>query len=251
MAISRWQKVRDGIGFRLLQLGYSLRRVRGVYPVIKPFDPAHLDILADQAFQESVREVAELTMLDTPRLANLWQLCRLTDPSGNILEIGSYKGGGALHLSNCSPDRKVIICDSFRGFEAVDSTLDTNFNSEMFTNYSAESIAALFNSRRRKHEIINGFFPVSAAGKTIAPVSFVHLDADVYKSTIESLNYLQQSRVLLEKSIVVLDDFGREAGGVVQAAAEFTSACPNWKCFPMFPGQALLLPSSWFVGKAP
>ena len=124
MPFSFWEKLRDGMGFRLIQLGYHLRKVRGVYPIIKPIDPAHVEVLAEPAFQSSVREVADLTMLDTARLANLWRLCKLTNPRGNILEVGSYKGGGALHLSNCCPDRKVVVCDSFQGFETLNSTLD-------------------------------------------------------------------------------------------------------------------------------
>ena len=98
MPLTIWDKLRDGIRFRLIQLGYHLRQVHGVYPIIKPMDPAHLEVLEDPVFQASVREVADLTMLDTARLANLWKLCKLSDPRGNILEVGSYKGGGALHL---------------------------------------------------------------------------------------------------------------------------------------------------------
>jgi hypothetical protein len=246
MPLTTWDKLRDGMGFHLIQIGYNLRKVRGVYPILKPIDPAHLEVLGDPTFQGSVREVADFTMLDTPRLANLWKLCRLTDPNGNILEVGSYKGGGALHLSNCCPDRKMIVCDSFQGFEMLNATLDTNFHEGMFKDNRKESVAALFSSRGRKHEVIDGFFPASCAGRTIGPVSFVHLDADVYKSTIESLTYLEQEHILLEKALIVLDDYGREAEGVNHAVAEFTSAHPRWSAFPLFPGQGLLLSAAWF-----
>jgi hypothetical protein len=247
MPIKTWEKLRDGMGFRLIQLGYHLRKVQGIYPIIKPIDPAHLEVLGDKAFQTSVQEVAHLTMLDTARLANLWTLCKMSDPRGNILEVGSYKGGGALHLSNCCPDRKMIVCDSFRGFETLDSALDKNFNGGMFKDNSKQSVAALFSSRGRKHEVIDGFFPASCAGKSIGPVSFVHLDADVYKATIESLSYLEREHVLMDRALIVLDDYDREAKGVDQAVGEFTSACPRWRAFPMFPGQALLLSAGWFA----
>jgi len=247
MPITVWEKLRDGVGFRLIQLGYFLRKVHGVYPIIKPIDPAHLEVLADPIFQASVREVAHLTMLDTARLANLWKLCKLTDPRGNILEVGSYKGGGALHLSNSCPDRKVIVCDSFLGFETLNSTLDINFNGKMFKDNSKDAVAALFTSRGRKQDVIAGFFPASCAGKSIGPVSFVHLDADVYKATIESLNYLEREHILMDRALIVLDDYDREAQGVNQAVAEFTSTCPRWRAFPLFPGQGLLLSAGWFA----
>jgi hypothetical protein len=246
MPLTTWDKLRDGISFRLIQLGYRLQKVHGVYAITKPIDPSHLEVLGDPVFQASVREVAHLTMLDTARLANLWNLCKLTDPRGHILEVGSYKGGGALHLSNCCRDRKVIVCDSFRGFETLDSILDKNFNGEMFKDSGKERVAALFSSRGRKHEVIAGFFPASCVGKTIGPVSFLHLDVDVYKATIESLNYLERENVLTDRALVVLDDYGRECAGVNEAVTEFTAACPRWKAFPLFPGQGLLVSAGWF-----
>jgi len=170
----------------------------------------------------------------------------MTDPGGNILEIGSFRGGGALHLSNSCPGRKIIACDSFRSFEEVHPTLDKSFNQEMFTGTSKERVAALFISRKRNYEVIDGFFPASCAGKTLAPVSFVHLDVDVYKATLESLNYLEQERILLDRSFLVLDDYDRGAEGVNQAVAEFTAAHKRWRAIPLFPAQCLMLTAAWF-----
>jgi hypothetical protein len=141
----------------------------------------------------------------------------------------------------------VIVCDSFRGFETLNSTLDKNFSLEMFKDTSKENVAALFSSRGRKYEVIEGFFPASCVAKSIGPVSFTHLDTDVYKSTIESLSYLEQEHILMDRALIVLDDYDREAQGVNQAVGEFTTACPRWKAFPMFPGQALLLSAGWFA----
>lgn len=129
------------------------------FPVLKPIDPHGVDILANSAFQTSCLEIAQLTLLDTERLANLWQLCRLSNPDGNILDVGAYKGGGALHLSNCCPERKVIVCDSFEGFETLDPELDTNFSATMFKDNNRETVEKLFLKRQRKAEVIAGFFP--------------------------------------------------------------------------------------------
>ncbi len=246
MSQTTWDKIREGIGYRFLRLGYYLRQVRGDFPILKPINPFGVEVLGDPAFQASVREVADLTLLDTARLANLWRLCRTTDPEGNILEIGSFRGGGALHLSNSCPSRKIIACDSFRSFETVHPTLDKSFHQEMFRSTSRERVAALFISRKRNYEVIDGFFPASCAGKTIAPVSFVHLDVDVYKATLESLNYLEQERILLDRSLIVLDDYDRNAEGVNQAVAEFTAAHKHWLAIPLFPAQCLMLTAAWF-----
>jgi predicted O-methyltransferase YrrM len=229
----------------MIGLGCRLVRTHGQFPVLKPINPVDVELLADPAFQASVKEVSDLTLLDTPRLANLWNLSRLA-PDGNILEIGSYKGGGALHLSNACPKRKIIVCDSFEGFEKLRPDLDRNFEPHMFKDNSKEKVEQLFHSRGRPHEVIQGFFPASVAGRQIGPISFVHLDADVYKATIESLQYLIDNRLLTQKAIVVLDDYSRGADGVNRATAEFITSHPDWNVFPMFPAEGLLLHRSWF-----
>jgi hypothetical protein len=209
-------------------------------------DPNEVEILQDISFQESLKEVAGLTLLDVCRLANLWQLCRLSNPKGNILEIGTYKGGAALHLSNSCPQRKIIICDSFQGFESIDSKLDYQFQLTMFKDVSKERVESLFRTRQCNYEVIEGFFPQSCADREIKPVSFIHLDVDTYKSTIESLHYIETASITIEKSIIILDDFCRNTEGVNKAVSEFTSTYKRWVSFPIFPGQGLLLHRSWF-----
>ena len=246
MSLTPWNRFTHGIGYRMSQLGCRLAAVRGDYPITKPIDPANVEVLGDRSFQASVREVANLTLLDTARLANLWSLCRRTDPKGNILEIGAYKGGWALHLSNCCPERKIIVCDSFSGFEALNADLDHSFEDHMFKDTKREKVETLFKSRGRRYELIAGFFPASCKGQNLTPVSFVHLDVDVYKATIESLLYLEREHILMDKTLMVLDDYDRKADGVNQAVSEFTTAYQKWLAVPLFPGQCLLLSQNWF-----
>lgn len=230
------------------RLKHLKRRLDGGYPVLRPLDTNGVEILADPDFQRSCREIAGLTLLDTPRLANLWSLCRLSNPAGHIVEIGSYKGGGALHLSNSCPQRKVIICDSFRGFERLDPRLDRNFDASQFKDTSQEDVAALFRNRGRDFAIVAGFFPHSCRDIPLGPISFVHLDADTYKSTLESLEFLTSS--LIERSIIILDDYLRRAEGVDKAVGEFTGHNPAWIALPIFPSQGLMIHQSWFSAGA-
>ena len=75
-------------------LGCRIVKENRDYPIIKPMDCHGVEILADSTFQSSCYDVSALTPLDTNRLATLWQLCRLSNPLGNIMEIGTYRGGG-------------------------------------------------------------------------------------------------------------------------------------------------------------
>jgi Macrocin-O-methyltransferase (TylF) len=216
------------------------------FPIIKPIDTYLVEILADPAFQASCHEVARHTLLDTPRLANLWNLCRMTNSQGHILEVGSYHGGGALHLSNACPQRKIIVCDSFQGFDKLDPYLDASFKYEMFKNASHQAVDQMFARRNRNYVILAGFFPAICRDKgfDLGPVSFVHLDVDAYKPTIESLEYLEP--FMMDQSLIVLDDFNRTADGVMRAVREFIMRHPSWSAFPLFPGQGLLVPDRWF-----
>lgn len=76
--------------------GYHIKniRIRTGYPILRPMDRNGIEILANEAFQQSCRSLRGSTLLDTPRLANLWQLCQLTDQDGAMAEIGTFMGGG-------------------------------------------------------------------------------------------------------------------------------------------------------------
>ena len=115
----------------------------------------------------------------------------------------------------------------------------------MFSNTGKERVAALFAARKRNYELLMASSRIRP-GKTLAPVPFVHLDADVYKATIESLNYLEQERILLDLRFIVLDDYDRKAEGVNQAVAEFVAAHKPWLAIPLFPAQCLMLTAAWF-----
>jgi hypothetical protein len=58
------------------------------------------------------------------------------EQSGGIalIEVGSYKGGGAIHISNSCPDRTIFVCDTFEEFGdlPIDPSLDHLFARERF-----------------------------------------------------------------------------------------------------------------------
>jgi O-methyltransferase len=229
-------------------LGYSVVRLprNSAYSVIKPLDVDRVEILADSAFRDSCNAVKNHTLLDTERLANIWGLCLLTDPNGAMIEIGTYRGGGALHLANCCPDRTIIAVDPFseESFEELDVNKDSLFHKGQFKNTSFESVRELLRDKNAK--IYKGYFPSVILEQKLPKISFAHLDVDTYKATKESLRYLLNSNVLGSKSLIVSDDYRRSAKGVDQAIAEIVDEVPGTLVFPMFPGQALIVPKSWY-----
>jgi hypothetical protein len=210
-------------------------------------DTSHVEVLMDSEFQRSVGEVGNHTLLDTARLANLWQLCRLSNPKGAIVEVGSYKGGSALHLSNSCPSRRIFVCDTFDGFGElpIDSEYDRLFSRERFRDTVFTSVQSLWSTKDRDVTWVKGYFPQSATDVNMSDISFAHLDVDLYQSTVDALEFLNSR--FIEKSIIVLDDYMRSADGVMKAVWQFQAAHPEWVSFPIYPAQGLFLHKSWFL----
>src|SRR4051794_16568236 len=87
------------------RMGYSLLPLSADFPLHPPISGQDLLILRDPDFQKSIQAVEKHTLLDVARLANLWSLAKMTGP-GKMVEIGSFRGGGALHISNACPERE-------------------------------------------------------------------------------------------------------------------------------------------------
>jgi Macrocin-O-methyltransferase (TylF) len=226
----------------LSKLGLRLYQLKGI--MTNPLDEKNIEILDNLDFLKSCKEVKPFSLLDTNRLINLWEYCQRSNEKGVIIEVGSYKGGGALHLSNSQPKRKIFIFDSFEGFQTIDTKLDANFNMQQFKDTEQSKVENLFINNNRDVLVTAGFFPESAKNLTLPPISFVHLDVDIYKATIESLIYLDN--LMMDKSFILLDDCRRNCEGVDKAIDEFLSVSKNWIYLPLFPSQGLLVHHTWF-----
>lgn len=210
-------------------------------------DTSYLDVLRDQCFSETVGQVAGATLLDLPRLANLWTLSRMTNPDGGILEVGSFRGGSARLLATACPNRPIYVSDTFEGFgnAPIDPVKDSLFRRQQFDATSLEAVASLFANDRERVQLIQGLFPASDRLGQVKNLSFAHLDVDLFKSMQDCLSYLEHR--FLSRSLMVVDDYQRSAHGVDEALAEFTARNSHWVTFPLFPGQALLIHDSWFA----
>jgi hypothetical protein len=208
--------------------------------VEKPSDLHGIDILADPSFAKSLGEVRDLSSLDTARLANLWRWCGMSE-AGAIVEVGAFRGGTTLHLSNRWPERKVFACDTFAGFARLDfDPVDAPFPRESWCNRDAQSVAALFRARGREAWVLEGEFPFSDAKSEIRNVSFAHIDVDIYRSCLNSLEYLAE-RATSSAIFAVNDHERRLTQGVTRAVADFTASHRRWLMIPAYPGQAVLI----------
>jgi O-methyltransferase len=207
-------------------------------------DTEYVKILFDPDFRNSVAQVRDYTCLDVARLANLWNLARLAGP-GIFLEVGSYKGGTALHICNAIEHRgaRFYCFDPFEkgGFENL-GTQDRCFKPNDFTDTRYKAVVKLLSSKPNAR-VIQGYFPAAAEDLMLHDIAFCHLDVDVYEATRQSLEYVAPR--LAPRGLIVLDDFDHlETPGVNKAVTEFLVNYPSFLLIPMFPTQAVLVPKS-------
>jgi hypothetical protein len=202
-----------------------------------------LQVLEDARFQASVAEIKLISQFDTARLANLWQLCRLSDPSGDVLEVGTYRGGTAIHLMNCrpAPATHFYLADTFDGFKRIELHPNDNRRIEpaLFANVDTRETVQRLMAKGREITILSGVFPASDTTNAVRNVGFAHIDVVVYESCRNALAYLEPRS--LPGVVVVVNDYLRShAPGIAQAVLEFVRARPDWAALPLYPGQAVL-----------
>ncbi len=125
-----------------------------------------------------------------PEMMNLYRMVlRANMIAGDMAEVGVCKGGSAKLIAEVMDrSKRLFLFDSFAGMPEVTPGLDTVVLGDMASSY--EDACNLM--RPYSHTtIIKGMFPESAKELPHQDMkfSFVHLDVDTYKSTLEGLNY--------------------------------------------------------------
>ena len=156
------------------------------------------------------------SLLSNDRLISIRNLLlSVADLEGAIMEIGCYKGGCARYMAEHTTER-VYLVDTFDGLPEP-------------TAYDNKHIAGEFRATMEDVEktmegikdwtVIKTRYP---AEDPMLPTKFkfVHLDVDLYESTIESLRYLESKMV--KGGIIVIDDYeSKDCLGVTRAVNEY------------------------------
>jgi len=141
---------------------------------------------------------------------------------GDMAEVGVYQGGSAKLICEAKGKRNLYLFDTFEGLPDV-SDVDTHFgkkfwNKNQFNNTTENSVKK-FLSDYKNIKILKGIFPDSANPIQEKKFSFVHLDADLYRSTIDCLRYFYPR--LINGGIILIHDFHTD--GIKKAITEFSS----------------------------
>ena len=109
---------------------------------------------------------------------------------GAVSEAGVYKGDFAEEINRCFPDRKRYLFDTFEGFNQRD-ILDEQGESMIEAEYLKDTSEDLALKRMPYADnciIRKGYFPDTVKGLEEKFV-FVSLDMDLYRPTLEGLEY--------------------------------------------------------------
>jgi O-methyltransferase len=183
-------------------------------------------------FSAVYHAVRRRTLLNESKLRALWGVARsLGGVGGDIAELGVYQGGVSRLLALACPGRTVHLFDTFAGIpETRDPAMDWHRPGEF-----AASIAEVRATLAGCPNVLlhPGLFPRTAVDGAFA---LVHLDADLYSSTREGLEWFWPR--LSVGGAVVLDDYRwRYCRGVDRAVDEFFDSRGNAEFIESAPHQ--------------
>jgi hypothetical protein len=175
---------------------------------------------------ENYGHVEGLTLVDPFRMAVLVDIVRASaEVDGDIVECGSYKGGTgilmALALRQLGIRKQIHLFDSFQGLPEPHQSKDSGYAKGSFAS-DYDALAARIAELGLSGEITlhRGWFAdtVPPFLNTNSKVSLLHIDCDLYASTMDSFPPLY-ARVPMGGA-VVLDDFNDGGGGEKLAVLE-------------------------------
>lgn len=121
---------------------------------------------------------------------------------GNVVECGVYKGSSINHIAEIvGPNKPVYGFDSFDGLPEEWEIGENNTVKEGY--FATKEMPKV----KKNVELIKGWFKDTLpawCGENPAPIAFLHLDCDIYSSTIEALTFLNHG--LKRGSVIVFDD---------------------------------------------
>lgn len=170
-----------------------------------PYDSPWLD---DRVFTKIYETIRDNTLVDRTRAYGLYQLMdQVADVPGDVLEVGTWRGGTAGIFTQMLPNKTVYLADTFTGVvksadweHYVDKAHDDT-SEELVVDYLKNSLKV------SNFKILKGIFPDdTGADLSAKQLAFVYLDLDVYQSTKEAFNYVWDR--VSPGGIVAFDDYG-------------------------------------------
>ncbi|MBY8982721.1 MAG: class I SAM-dependent methyltransferase [Candidatus Lokiarchaeota archaeon] len=138
---------------------------------------------------------------------------------GHFAELGVFQGNTSKIIHQLAPETRLYLFDTFEGFpvEFLENKGDSNRFKNTQLEWVKKNIGNLNNVIIRK-----GIFPETTEGLESETFAFVYLDADLYKSTLEGLNFFYPR--ISKGGYLLIHDYHNPQesnAGVMRAVNEF------------------------------
>lgn len=160
-------------------------------------------------FQAIYEGISAHTLVSPDRCYVLGSLARYASHlSGNFAECGVYRGGTALLFSRVLREtgKKLFLFDSFQGLPEANLAYDKHYGKGDFAGTSLESVQQLLKDFDQIVEFRKGWIPSTFEGLTEQPWAFVHVDVDLFQSSLDCCEYFYPR--LVSGGVMVFDDYG-------------------------------------------
>jgi len=218
---------------RPVLVGYS-------YPKMEYGGHTYCGFLEDPWFMEMAGLLDPKTALP---IECLWMICQCirqcSNLEGDFSECGVDRGGSAKLIAEIlKGGRQLHLFDTFSGMPEPDPEHDWHLRGD-FSTTSLDEVMD-FVGRDDNIRYHPGVIPHSFAWLGALSFSFVHLDLDLYRSTLDALNFFYPRMV--RGGIIVLDDYARPTTqGVKDAVNEFLAIKPEFALPVLHTSQALVV----------
>lgn len=197
--------------------------------------------VTDEPFMKAYREMESRTLLHHVKCYMLYSIVRhLASVPGDAAECGAYRGGSSYLIAKVlGASKKLYMFDTFAGIPAGDPRKDNRYiNGGEFSETSIEEVQR-FMASFKNVEIRKGVIPETLSGLCDKTFSFVHIDLDIYRPILESLEFFYPR--MSPAGVILLDDYGsQECQGALFAVEEFCAA-RGTRPIVLPTGQAMLI----------
>jgi len=199
----------EKLGFTEIHYFHSLLFAKQMY---EKYDSKFLGIL---------EKIGDNRGADNEENYTLYSCVKLTSHlKGDIAEVGVYKGGTAKLIAEVKKNKNLYLCDTFEGLPETKDK-DQFVQKGWLHDTSVESVKEYL----KDYEGINflkGIFPHTSEPISNKEFSFVHLDTNLYQSTLDSLEFFWP-RMVKGGRIVSHDYNTTSMPGIKKAFLEFFS----------------------------
>ena len=194
-------------GFDNIHYFHSLLFVEQMY---EKFDPNFLRIIEEIGDNRGADNDEQYTLYSS--------LQAMKNISGDIAEVGVYKGGTSKLLCESKGEKNLFLFDTFEGLPKT-KEYDLFVQSGWLHDTSVDSVKKYLEKYENVY-FFKGVFPETANSIIDKKFCFVHLDTNLYQSTIDSLEFFWP-RMVKGGRIVSHDYNTTSMPGIKKAFQEF------------------------------